>query len=560
MKKIYTLLAAAAVATGSLFAAPNRGADARFTMTDLGAAKLNAAQAYTTYMTENGREMGPKYSWEDANGNTWTLNMVVNGEVTDYFSFSDSSTSGMTGAEIGEMYNHYFCIATFTYTTTNSSNNGRAIKLLAIYPTEGYFVDNEDAWKDDSIKGYWGGSQKDPVSLTNFCSSSFPGYKTFVVSSAFGYLMNSDSWAIVNNSSYWQNYSSYGVYQTISSGTATAAGYAGAGTTVTPSNYDAETESIDMPVVGQMKNASGSTVYNANVAFSGPIDYFQGFDPKNINFGLGEVHIVNTGKADQDSIEYYDKEEWGPLTRYYMLVCGENLTYTNGWSASEMPSRPYLADGASTADANWFYGALYSAADSENPYDLWTMTTFTFAQSGNQYVTDDAPEAGEMIYGGYNSLIPWSPEDGTRMVYKGYYYYPDVSDVPTQAGCGTTVGFGLIGKDIYRNNLNLSSDAQVYYHYDSTDYTKVKMINSVGELVLGNSKVDELVADTNKATISVAGGIVNVTMAEAGQIAVYNVAGALVKNVKAAAGTTSFELGKGLYIVKAGKQVAKVIL
>ena len=76
--------------------------------------------------------------------------------------------------------------------------------------------------------------------------------------------------------------------------------------------------------------------------------------------------------------------------------------------------------------------------------------------------------------------------------------------------------------------------------------------------VSGTSSVNDAVANEFKA-VAVANGI-EVNVAEAGLVSVYNAAGQLVANVNVAEGTTTINVAGGFYIVKAGNNVAKVLV
>lgn len=73
-----------------------------------------------------------------------------------------------------------------------------------------------------------------------------------------------------------------------------------------------------------------------------------------------------------------------------------------------------------------------------------------------------------------------------------------------------------------------------------------------------SSSVNDAVANEFKA-VAVANGI-EVNVAEAGLVRVYNAAGQLVANVNVAEGATTINVAGGFYIVKAGNNVAKVLV
>lgn len=76
--------------------------------------------------------------------------------------------------------------------------------------------------------------------------------------------------------------------------------------------------------------------------------------------------------------------------------------------------------------------------------------------------------------------------------------------------------------------------------------------------VSGTSSVNDAVANEFKV-VAVANGI-EVNVAEAGLVSVYNAAGQLVANVNVVEGATTINVAAGFYIVKAGNNVAKVLV
>lgn len=109
-----------------------------------------------------------------------------------------------------------------------------------------------------------------------------------------------------------------------------------------------------------------------------------------------------------------------------------------------------------------------------------------------------------------------------------------------------------------------------YYEYP-TDFSKKYDVTAVVAIFKGtiqvypteivehtSSSVNDAVANEFKA-VAVANGI-EVNVAEAGLVSVYNAAGQLVANVNVAEGATTINVAGGFYIVKAGNNVAKVLV
>ena len=115
----------------------------------------------------------------------------------------------------------------------------------------------------------------------------------------------------------------------------------------------------------------------------------------------------------------------------------------------------------------------------------------------------------------------------------------------------------------------------LYNHYNACTYpedlTKKYFVTGIVSVFKGNvqiyvleitddteSSVNDAVANEFKA-VAVANGI-EVNVAEAGLVSVYNAAGQLVANVTVAEGATTINVAGGFYIVKAGNNVAKVLV
>lgn len=109
-----------------------------------------------------------------------------------------------------------------------------------------------------------------------------------------------------------------------------------------------------------------------------------------------------------------------------------------------------------------------------------------------------------------------------------------------------------------------------YYEYP-TDFSKKYDVTAVVAIFKGtiqvypteivehtSSSVNDAVANEFKA-VAVVNGI-EVNVAEAGLVSVYNAAGQLVANVNVAEGATTINVAGGFYIVKAGNNVAKVLV
>lgn len=158
-----------------------------------------------------------------------------------------------------------------------------------------------------------------------------------------------------------------------------------------------------------------------------------------------------------------------------------------------------------------------------------------------------------------------------RSSYKGFYFYLPyaVTDDAKETYnpfvmLGTTAGFGYKGLSTYNCTYTVSYKGNVVYHYDPTDYLKTKTVPAVGTLAPGKGwdGVEAIFNDgENNFNVNAANGMINVAVENAAMVNVYNMAGMIVKSVKANAGqTVNVEVANGIYIVKVGAKSVKVAL
>lgn len=581
MKKIYAIAGALLLAAGSMNAATNKEMLA-VDPSQLGTtieispetqAQLSAEVAYAEYVMQNnindGKVLG-RTSWTDANGVKWDAQMYRSGQWEDNFTSWESAK--------------YYAKVVMTLSSSNyNSSNNRSISYYCFYP-------KVCLWKEEYWSQLFGDNVKsgdDLFPLTSWGNEIFTTESTYFLvpqavsdkANSFYIGMTSDGddnhncFVLCNTTTYSNDaltdyyYTSGSMGQCFITTNGSKVLYGPTtGSYVKLSNYNAAANSMDMEWKGGVTATNnGPAAWSYTMNYSGEMYRLLGLtEGQQRGFDVAELHMVNTGQVSFDNYSDYYDVDFGPLTRFYMLGCGKGLSWTKAdWTATAIPTK--VAATETGYIYNTFFGALYSAPNTENPYDIWREMEITY---DTYRLTTNAPKAGSFVYGGYNSLLPWSPQDGTRVTIQSYYSWFPISATtvnPALAMCGTTDGFGFKGLDQYNTTVLLNFKGDVVYHYDATDYTKTKTIASVGELEApayweNQDGVNTIGGEEANTTIAVENGKVIVNMSEAGNVAVYTAAGTMVKNFKAAAGTTTLELGNGLFIVKAGKKVVKVML
>ncbi|MDE7160256.1 MAG: T9SS type A sorting domain-containing protein [Muribaculaceae bacterium] len=292
-----------------------------------------------------------------------------------------------------------------------------------------------------------------------------------------------------------------------------------------------------------------------------------GFEPANLSWNAGEIHVFNLGVTGSDELgelNYYP-EEWGPLQAYRIYIPGE---YMNIFP--NVPNSPIKdenigigwkegidAQNESFENINYAFTTVYSAVDAEPTNSVWHLVLGQEAYDAefDEWYYSIKPEAGTFVQNGWT--FDWSQVDGCLMYYHQFPFTPNTKD--SQIFIGSTEGAGLMINDGDNTTFTAITKQDVVYHYDPQNISNTKLIPAVGDIKV-ESGVKEVLAEGN-FNVSARNGAINVVAGENGRVAIYSVNGQLVKSVDAKAGqTVSIEAAKGLYVVKAGKKAVKVVL
>ncbi len=591
MKKIYAL-AAAMLACGSMLAAPVQsnvkmdGSMRYATMTQEGQALMRAENAYNDYMDANNIERpgAQKYAYTDPiTGKTWNVRVEVTGQWTENFNFSTD--------HIG----YYCCKLRVQLYTGSGSNYTRMVHML-LYPRVDLFK-----------KQYWGEvfgadvaeklTETSPTPLQCWDRSSFVNQFKQVMSgqtgdvtkfvcpeasteaNSFFLVSENDGLAIMNANTptsqggkYWQENLSMGWAQVNNNQEQT--GCVGEGSSLKFSNYDNETNSIDIPFNGNVVNASNTKTFIYDVKYSGEAKIL-GFQPYK-EATLSEMHIVYKGEQSDANNEHYDGVEWGPLAQYEVYAAGDGFTWSN-WDGSNAGDP--IPDIYRTTDNNlvtYFKGVVYSPAGNTDAQGIWNAKMYDSEKNpiSGDFEAVAGPTAWTFPMGGL--VMTFSETEGLECGVEGDNWWMQGSNYPeTGANVGTYVisggkdGSGIQGHSGYTTilNLNLPQGKEIVYHYDANDITKTKTIANFGSIEnpagwKNPQGVTGIFADNDvKANVVTENGKILVTVDADTMIAVYNMAGMVVKNVKAVKGqTVVIDAANGLYIVRVGNKAAKVIL
>lgn len=346
-------------------------------------------------------------------------------------------------------------------------------------------------------------------------------------------------------------------------------------------DYLAETNEINAsfkyPLV-YPTGTGGSRKVTLNIAYNGTcrVD----FEPTTYDIKATELHIFNTGEASTDILgvanDPYPDHEWGPLTRYrvyaslseYIAVRYPDEMKTFNQNQIGFQFKEGVASSIQVSpDAQcYYYGSLYSAADSKSPENqTWNFLTpsYSYDDFFQIYILDMYPVAGSAIT--YYTMNVYDDDDNPVVINETYPQYDGSivfwkGDNESPMGGGvvktnTKNGFELVGKDLTNNTIFIHFDGKIKYHDDPKNATAYKEIDSVGD----EAKVEEIAVEG--AQINVVDGQVIINATADAEVAVYNVNGMLVKALSLVKGeNAAIELANGIYIVKVGNEVKKVVL
>lgn len=311
------------------------------------------------------------------------------------------------------------------------------------------------------------------------------------------------------------------------------------GSTVEIRGYDKATSYVDLGFDSYLVDANNQRVGSFLLNYDGDA-YVDGFEPITKTFTITECHLVDTGVLDADTMEanfgfYCYTDDWGPVHRYYLMMCGAGLTWPlDSFRAASYPSfgnpegegnGPWLENTGEYADYNYFRGALYAASDCENyggVYRLYRPDVVTYLGEG---LATQGPSAYTALVSDYNpALVPYVDVDGVRMAYYGYYAYLMAgSTIQTL----TKEGILINGYDQYNNTISLQYKGNLYYHNNPDDFTEYIEVSAIGT----NSGVNTIVADSDS-------------------VEYFDLNGRRV----------SGELVKGIYIKREGMKASKVLV
>lgn len=327
----------------------------------------------------------------------------------------------------------------------------------------------------------------------------------------------------------------------------------------------------------QFQTSTGSTRQQTlNVAYQGT--YRSDLVPVTINTEMSDVHIFYTGEASSKIFGNKDPylfSQWGPLDRYYMFApladyidvkLPADLKEFNqdkiGFIFNDKADAQVQLDPESQS---YIFGTYYQKTGSGKPTGHYTMLAPEYEYDPVWgYILSTKPEAGTLIPA-YSVAVydkdgkpvnvdtSYIELDGFNVVYLGGNQNLVAG---AQSVIGSKKGIEVVGTDLYDNTFTANFSGKYKFHADPKNVQAFEEVESIGEL----EGVDEVTVNAEN-NIFVADGKVLVNATKDIEVIVYTLDGVAVKALNVKAGDLeTIELGKGLYIVKAGNDVVKVAL
>lgn len=283
-------------------------------------------------------------------------------------------------------------------------------------------------------------------------------------------------------------------------------------------SYDEESMTLDFTMYAPMGTPkSGDVKVEATVeeTMSTTAPDF-GFSP--INVTPGEAHVFNLGAADAEYELGEGKtlgdcfENFKPAQMYCLAYCTAPYTFEGQYDATTLPASP-KADGEAAAMDLSYVISYFTLEENETENAPSGIAEEEFYTADLYGKLTNTIEPG-MIFPNYylisspDSKIVFSALKTTAVVY-GWNNIPYPFEM-TNSEDSRIYKIGLGDKNFGMNShfvSNLGADVSVAfkgdlkYHYDATDYMKVKECPAVGTADASTLAVEEIAADGNAPVI-----------------------------------------------------------
>lgn len=326
----------------------------------------------------------------------------------------------------------------------------------------------------------------------------------------------------------------------------------------------AKTEDIVMKgqILGKAydENGTNTPIGSFNLAYNSTVSQMEGWVTEDRTFTIGQMHLSYTGEKSNKNWDYYD-ENFGPLRRYYINACNDQMTYDpTQWNGTKHPyyhasetlglgreNNPSLT--SQDAVGAFIQGAIYTPTTGEDKN--------AFYHYGYTQIASEIEPDTQMIVNypkpytcqeAWANLMQFAIRDGMTGAYNNRY----VDWYNVKIDFGGDRGFVFKAEDTYRNRYSASFVGNIYFHSNPEKLQDTVEITA--------TDLDSIEAMLTEGTAVVANnGAITVVCDGAKNVVVYNLAGAMLRNTVVENNGT-FEMPAGTYIVKVGNRAFKVML
>lgn len=446
MKKLYTLLAAAAVASSAMAINPNVELKSSITPEQMQAKVIERAQGMDKLNTNAQPEGMMKVT--DASGTTWSLLISNMGFVTEAFGLYQQTPGDL------DEYDIPLYALQFNAQPMSQTDQSRYFFFIA-WPCYGALDENcQDAdgrIDADKVKEIYGDKAMQPMSVDDF-RAAWGDYPLFAVP---GFYNMPSIWSYTllsqGQQSQCRNAAGTEIFLCEAEIVNNSWNYGNA-TTLDWKSLDTETMDIDMDLtVAYSGTYGGAMAGKISQQYSGE-GLVLGFGNVNWNT-VGEVHIFNAG-IQEDNLSDYGMaytEDFSNMRYYYIAFCDETYIYQGVDRETEQTIASYGEDtlpgevdpttgqyinefgmplgwnGQEPRNYAYFGGALWVPGDVDNPFGMYTMaeSKYTVNAAGNRIVSYDMPP---IAYNLVSSQYAWPDagltRDGFKGIFQSYYMYP----------------------------------------------------------------------------------------------------------------------------------------
>lgn len=345
-------------------------------------------------------------------------------------------------------------------------------------------------------------------------------------------------------------------------------------------SYDSDSDEEYILASNHFYFTKGVNKSNLDLEYDGTF-VSNGFIPRDYNIEVAEMHLFNAGNLTEDNSLFYEMPEDGnELQQYLMMFTNSEATVGVSKNDSESVTadptfenccvdnnywRFFLASQDSDISKMFFgKGYLFSAEGAAPTSCQWNLAeaeNHTFQILGKDVEVEDylIPEANMFVQygltGANGNRSGWASDYGT-WTNKGNQLMLSAFSNGIMAN-STPEGFMVSYMTKNNDTVHFTFNQPIVYHSNYDDTTQYEDLSPVGDFTPNTDSVKALF-NNNGVKVSARNGMIFVESMNAENVMVYSLNGGLVKASNGR--NVIVNAPKGMYIVKVGKEVRKVVL